>query len=467
MGKNLKNNSFGIIWSLTYLCGVLPNMYFRTGIIDPYFNLFIFLSLFFYFQTISVSKNNIRNVLLAGLFAGLGLITKGPVALLIILIVAVVYFLYTRIFFSIKQLIIFILVFSLSSVIWYGYEIYNKGLWFLVEFVKYQLELFSTPVAGHQQPVYYHFLVLLFGCFPFSFFALKNCIKSSGSKIEFEKIMRILFWVVLILFTVVSTKIIHYSSMAYFPLSFLAALELYKIEFGKKMKNNLKYAMVGFGVLISLLLIFLIFSVTHNKQIILFLIKDTNVHSMINQQINWNGWEWLIPFFFLLFSLVWLVEKYYRLVYKLLFSMLMLGVFLSLSAYYIVPKVEKMTQGSAVSFYQSISKEKKYLMTVGFKSYAHFFYGEVDELSLNDKLYSEKHRILNDLFNVKSLNELSVSDKIKFNSHVLKWLVNDNIDRPAYFVTKINRPIPLLESSSNITRIKEEGGFVFYKRDLK
>ena len=58
-----------------------------------------------------------------------------------------------------------------------------------------------------------------------------------------------------------------------------------------------------------------------------------------------------------------------------------------------------------------------------------------------------------------------VSEKIKFNSHVLNWLVNDKIDRPAYFVTKINRPIPLLENSSNITRIKNEGGFIFYKRN--
>ncbi len=467
MGQKLKNNTFGIIWSITFLCGILPSMYFRTGIIDPYFNLFIFISLFFYFHAISTNKNKSRNILLAGFFAGLGLITKGPVALLIILLAAVVYFLNSRKFFSIKQSIFFILVLSLTSIIWYGYEIYNKGFWFLVEFVKYQIELFSTPVAGHQQPVYYHILVLLFGCFPFSFFAFKNCIKSSGFKNEFEKMMRILFWVVLILFTVVSTKIIHYSSMAYFPLSFLAALELYKIRAGKKMNNNLKFLLVGFGTFISLLLSLLIYLIVYNKQVIIKIIKDPNVHQMVNQQMKWNGLEWLIPLFFLLFSLVWLIKIHDKLIYQLLFSMFMLGGFLSLSAYYIVPNVGKMTQGSAIEFYQSISKNKKYLMTVGFKSYAHYFYGEVDELSSNDKLYLEKNRILKDLFRVKSLNELSVSDKIKFNSHVLNWLVNDRIDRPAYFVTKINRPIPLLENSSNITRIKNEGGFIFYKRNLK
>ena len=55
---------------------------------------------------------------------------------------------------------------------WYGHEIWQSGPWFLIEFLKYQIELFSKPVAGHQQPFYYHFVVLLFGCFPF--FAIKN-----------------------------------------------------------------------------------------------------------------------------------------------------------------------------------------------------------------------------------------------------------------------------------------------------
>ena len=56
----------------------------------------------------------------------------------------------------------------------YFFELLNKGPWFLVEFLQYQIELFSHPVAGHKQPIYYHFLVVLFGCIPFSFFAFRN-----------------------------------------------------------------------------------------------------------------------------------------------------------------------------------------------------------------------------------------------------------------------------------------------------
>ncbi len=42
--------------------------------------------------------------------------------------------------------------------------------------------------------------------------------------------MLILFWVVLILFTIVKTKIVHYSSLCYFPLTFIGAWWLYYSE---------------------------------------------------------------------------------------------------------------------------------------------------------------------------------------------------------------------------------------------
>ena len=130
------------------------------------------------------------------------------------------------------MLLFFVTVILVSSP-WYFFELLNKGPWFLVEFLQYQIELFSHPVAGHKQPIYYHFLVVLFGCIPFSFFAFRNSFLDSGSGIAFERMMRIVLWVILILFTIVSTKIVHYSSMAYLPLSFLASIEIYKLYMGK------------------------------------------------------------------------------------------------------------------------------------------------------------------------------------------------------------------------------------------
>src|SRR6185503_4154106 len=47
-GKRLYSKKFGIYWALAYAGSLFPSMYFRTGIIDPWFNLFTFLSLSYF-----------------------------------------------------------------------------------------------------------------------------------------------------------------------------------------------------------------------------------------------------------------------------------------------------------------------------------------------------------------------------------------------------------------------------------
>ena len=44
---------------------------------------------------------------------------------------------------------------------------------------------------------------------------------------------------------------------------------------------------------------------------------------------------------------------------------------------------------------------KKYISTVGFKSYAHYFYAKADELSSNDELLI-KQKVLQEQFQVSS-----------------------------------------------------------------
>ncbi|MEC8286319.1 MAG: glycosyltransferase family 39 protein, partial [Bacteroidota bacterium] len=119
MGCKVKNSSFGILWSLVYMLGILPSLYFRTGIIDPYFNLFIFTSIYFGYLYISTEevKNKIHLVL-SGLFAGLALITKGPVAVLIISIVFIFLVIIRRLKIDIISILIFFTTILGCSLIW-------------------------------------------------------------------------------------------------------------------------------------------------------------------------------------------------------------------------------------------------------------------------------------------------------------------------------------------------------------
>ena len=84
IGTTLKNRTFGWIWSIIFLSGLLPNLYFRTGIIDPYFNLFIFLSIYYFY--LSIYYNQKFKLIKSGIFSGLAILTKGPVGLLIVIL---------------------------------------------------------------------------------------------------------------------------------------------------------------------------------------------------------------------------------------------------------------------------------------------------------------------------------------------------------------------------------------------
>ena len=47
IGKRLKDKHFGALWALVYISCFLPQFYFKSALIDPLFNLFIFVGIYF------------------------------------------------------------------------------------------------------------------------------------------------------------------------------------------------------------------------------------------------------------------------------------------------------------------------------------------------------------------------------------------------------------------------------------
>ena len=241
LGQKLHGHRFGWLWALAYLGSVTPHLYFRSGIIDPFFNLFIFIGLVnLIFASwkrerlggaMTVPKSEWTYILLGGFVLGLAIMTKGPVAYLIVCLVLVVYWMLSRFrwFISPVQFLAFSAAAAVVSLAWYGLDIYLHGPALMQEFLAYNFRLFSTPDAGHVGFPGYHIIILLVGCFPASIFAIRAfgpLFIERNYQREFRKWMLILFWVVLVLFSIVQSKIVHYSSLCYFPLTYFAALTL-------------------------------------------------------------------------------------------------------------------------------------------------------------------------------------------------------------------------------------------------
>ncbi|HMR43907.1 MAG TPA: glycosyltransferase family 39 protein, partial [Saprospiraceae bacterium] len=126
IGRKLYDTRFGLLWALVYFGSVLPFLYFKSGIIDPWFNLFIFSGLYVFIlgywkkekaENISLKYSHWFYFLVAGLLIGLGILTKGPVAYLVAGLTMGVYWIFKkfRIYVSPLHFLIFTLAASLAT----------------------------------------------------------------------------------------------------------------------------------------------------------------------------------------------------------------------------------------------------------------------------------------------------------------------------------------------------------------
>jgi hypothetical protein len=435
IGRKLYDEKFGWLWALSMLGSFLPHLYFKSGIIDPVFNYFIFLGMWFAARLLVEKKATFA--LLSGLCIGLATLTKGPVALLIMLLAVAVYWITIRLrkMVSLSHLLIFSLSFACTAAIWFAIDIYENGIGFLAEFIWYQLDLFLHPVAGHGEPFYYHFVVVLLGCFPISIIAMPALVrnKDHDDTLLFRKWMLILFWVVLILFSVVKTKIVHYSSLTYFPLSFLAAYTIHRyLTLSKEFPRWQTSLILFFGIVFALLLTTAPYLAQHSELIIPY-IKDPFAVDCLKTPVNWNGIEPLIGTVYgilVITSCIFIFRKKRQVAMVLLFF----GTALTLLVYLkmVVPKIEHYSQGPAIEFYESLQGKDVYVTTFGFKSYAQYFYFRKQPGSIKESRDNE-------------------------------WLVKGNIDKPAYFVAK-STSRKEIEQIPGVMFLYQKGGFAFYER---
>ncbi|HEY5463807.1 MAG TPA: glycosyltransferase family 39 protein [Hanamia sp.] len=459
IGKKYKSPRFGFIWAISYLGTFLPHLYFKSGIIDPIFNYFIFLGIYFMYLNVSgkIWKNKFVYPSLAGLFIGLATLTKGPVGLLVFLISFFVYFIFIRFknFPNVKKILLFIFFFTIICLLWFGQEVINNGFWFLKEFLSYQLDLFLHPVASHGEPFYYHFVVVFIGCFPISIIALPILFgKLSGwwghqpeqravggvltahnqTQGDFLRLMKILFWTVMILFSITTTKIVHYSSLTYMPLAFMATCYLdWLIVNKQKMKISLLILIAFMGFVFSFLLAALPYVANHHELILPYL-KDPFAAASLNVNVHWSGFESYIGIIYFIAVILAVIFFYKKKNWKgILFLFYSTAVCLFIYLLAVVPKIEKYSQGPAINFYESLAGKDVYVWPIGFKSYAQYFYAKKPA----SPVYGEKDE---------------------------QFLLKGNISRPAYFVVKITNT-GFDSTCNNCELIKQEGGFKFYKRN--
>jgi 4-amino-4-deoxy-L-arabinose transferase-like glycosyltransferase len=451
-GSRIYDRKFGILWALAYGGSLFPNLYFKSGIIDPWFNLFTFLALYNFilyhwkrngFEHTGVKKSQLYYVLWSGVFMGLAVLMKGQVALMIFLLCLGVYLVVNRFkfYFGWGHVLLFLVAVFLVTFTWYGYETIKRGPWFINEFLKYQYRLFTTHDADQAGFFGYHYIVLLIGCFPASILAIPAFFKAKYNgryDRDFKKWMVILFWVVSVLFTIVQSRIIHYSALAWFPITFLAAYSIYKWERREMIyKKYVGIFTAILGGLISLLLLGVAIIGLNVKRLAPY-VEDTFARGNMEAEVHWSGWEGLIGIG-LVVTLVIGIRSLARQDFSRAGRVFFIGTALVIffASAIIVPKVERYSQGAAIDFFIARQGENCYVHTLGYRSYGDLFY-----------THKEKPT------NPRSDDE--------------DWLLTGPIDKPVYFVTKVDRN-DRWEGKPQYPDLKElyrKNGFVFMKREV-
>ena len=101
--------------------------------------------------------------------------------------------------------------------------------------------------------------------------------------------------------------------------------------------------------------------------------------------------------------------------------------------FFIVPKVEKYSQGALIAYFESTQGKDIYVKNMYFHSYAPYFYGK-SQPHKNKNFYDEN------------------------------WLLTGDIDKDVFFITMIHRAHQL-EEYPELKRVGEKNGYVFFLRE--
>jgi 4-amino-4-deoxy-L-arabinose transferase-like glycosyltransferase len=448
IGDQLRGRVFAILWPLAYVGSILPHLYFRSGIIDPWFNLFIFLGIHAFITLVqcdplrmegALNSRRDRYAWIAGMFFGLAVLTKGPVGVLIPGLMAAVYWVQRRFrpYLRMRRLLLMVLSALLTVGAWAVLDLLLHGPEFMVEFFWRQVAMLTTEDAGHGGFPGYHVVVLLIGCFPASAFALKELLQPTrtddADRNDHRRWMVILFWVVLILFSIVRTKIVHYSSMAYFPLTYLAALQLEKSWRTRTGLGWARHVVGGIGLLWVLVTVLLPIAGMNIGMIEPLFAQDPFARANLEADVSWTGVEMLAGLW-LLGALLAAHVLHARGRHRWSIITLFAGsaLFVTLALFFFINRIEAYSQRAAIEFHKARQGEQAYVITKGFKSYAHLFY----------------------------TRKPPVSDP---RAHDEQWLLHGEVDRPVYVVSKITSEEEV-RAIGTFEELYRSNGFIFWRR---
>ncbi len=256
----------------------------KAAIADAALNCFIAGSMFSVFLYYRFN----RKIYLMAVFAlcGLGVLTKGPVAILIPFCVSFIFFLWKGEF---KRWLagvfnpLGIALFLAITLPWHIMAYREQGQAFIDGFfLKHNIERFQTPFEGHAGSLVYYFPVVLIGLLPYTALLIAGARRvREMAQNDLYLFCGLWFAFVFVFFSLSGTKLPHYVIYGYTPLFLLMPLWLERF--------TSKTALLLPAIILLLLLVLAPFAIPHALEYI----RDefaAIVVSAASKQIGWSYW---------------------------------------------------------------------------------------------------------------------------------------------------------------------------------
>ncbi|MCS6934735.1 MAG: glycosyltransferase family 39 protein [Chitinophagales bacterium] len=388
IGRLFFGSAMGVWWGLLMAVGVMSQFYFRSGFIHPVYDMFTCISVYYLYRLALpdefsprkwIRANRRKWLALSALFAGLATLVKGPACLVVIALTATVYFFLQRgrMRIEVSEMLAWWAVVLLVVFSWLGWELYDNGLRFVEGFGAFYRKLIATPAEGHGGPVYYYVVVLLIGCFPASvLFAagLKKYETETDAQQQFKRWMLYLLLTNLLVFSLATTKIVHYASLCTYPLTFFAAYYLYRLWEGNDKWTWKQTLPVLVMAMIFAASVFGVHFLAERRSLLLPNIRDAFAAACLMAPVYLHPYEKWIGVIFLAAIMVAILLVQSRHVRWGIYLMLMAtAVFFNTLLIIWVPRAERMSQHAYIDFILSKQTERCKIET-DFRGYAVLFY---------------------------------------------------------------------------------------------
>jgi 4-amino-4-deoxy-L-arabinose transferase-like glycosyltransferase len=212
----------------------------RAVVSDNLLNLLVSVALFSFYKY--QERPQIKTLFCVYTFAGLGFLTKGPVAFVIIFGVILIFLFLSKNLRLLRKILhpLLILWAFIIPMPWFYLAYQKSGDFLFTDFIiKHNFGRFSQTMESHGGHIWYYFPVLLLSFLPFSHL-LFSVVK--GLKFDKKNLFLITWFLVsFILFSLSKTQLPHYISIGYVPLIILLA-----------QSKNFKVTPVFFQILILL-----------------------------------------------------------------------------------------------------------------------------------------------------------------------------------------------------------------------